>query len=494
LFLFSFYEYFCFLVITNITFFSVFSKIVFEKSKKTIQYRKIYFNDDFMNKFMKWLFWIFVFLLPLHALLITIFQCRLGLNTNVLRFRKEIFVAGFLLISLFMALKQKKWSLGKVFQWNNLIGTTTFFILLSLLYIFFPYLEIKPSSLLGFKYDVFFFFCLIIGFYISSVKKNLDFIYKSIFASIALILVVFLPWYLSWDISSTTKIFWYSDKVSFYESDECLSFSQNVDGHNRFQATFWGPIRFSVYLVIFYLIYLGYILDLKIKDKRKKYIALIIPSIFVIVSIFFSYSKTSFLGLIFGGIIFGYLANKFFYHKSLKKKYIITSGTVFTLLLLVVMYIKRNLFLHLGSMINRLDNLWKSVEMFFYNPIGYGLGIAGPATQIGRSIESAGWWEISTASPSAVSKFLPENWFVQILLEQGIMGLFLFSWLLFLIGYYLFQIIKKEKNFLSIWIFTAFISLAFMWLFTHSFEESATSYTLFLIIWAYISNNLKFKK
>jgi hypothetical protein len=59
--------------------------------------------------------------------------------------------------------------------------------------------------------------------------------------------------------------------------------------------------------------------------------------------------------------------------------------------------------------------------MFFYNPIGYGLGIAGPATQIGRSIESAGGWEISTASPSAVSKFLPENWFVQILLEQGIM-------------------------------------------------------------------------
>jgi hypothetical protein len=70
-----------------------------------------------------------------------------------------------------------------------------------------------------------------------------------------------------------------------------------------------------------YFIYLGYILDLKIKNKKKKYIALIIPSLFIISSIFFSYSKTSFLGLIFGGIIFSYLINKFFYHKKLEKKY-----------------------------------------------------------------------------------------------------------------------------------------------------------------------------
>lgn len=446
------------------------------------------------KKITKWAFWIFVFLLPLHALIVTFFQCKLWVSTSILRFWKEIFVVFFLIITFIKVLKENHGSLGKIYKWNNLIGVTTIFIIFSLIYIFFPYLEIKPSSLLGFKYDTFFFFCLIIGFYLTSIKENLNFIYKSIFISTALILVVFLPWYMSWDIKSTTKIFGYSDKVSFYESNECLSFSQNVDGHNRFQATFWWPIRFSVYLVIVYLIYLGYILDLKIKDKKKKYFALIIPSIFVLISIFFSYSKTSFLGLIFGGIIFWYFINKFFYHKNLEKKYIIGLSSAFAFLLLIVMYIKRDLFLHLGSMINRLDNLWKSIEMFFYNPIGYGLGIAWPATQIGRSIESAWWWEISTASPYNVSKFLPENWFVQILLEQWIMGLIVFSWLLFLIGYYLFQIVKKEKTFLSIGIFTAFACIVFMWLFTHSFEESATSYTLFLIIWAYISNNLKFKK
>ena len=73
-------------------------------------------------------------------------------------------------------------------------------------------------------------------------------------------------------------------------------------------------------------------------------------------------------------------------------------------------------------MVNRLENLSHSVEMFFYNPIGYGLGIAGPATQIGNSLESAGGWEIATANPNNISRFLPENWFVQIFLEQGIIG------------------------------------------------------------------------
>jgi len=54
------------------------------------------------------------------------------------------------------------------------------------------------------------------------------------------------------------------------------------------------------------------------------------------------------------------------------------------------------------------------------------LGIAGPASQIGNSIESAGDWVIATSTIQTVHKFLPENWFVQVLLEQGIIGFVLF--------------------------------------------------------------------
>ena len=120
--------------------------------------------------------------------------------------------------------------------------------------------------------------------------------------------------------------------------------------------------------------------------------------------------------------------------------------------------------------------------MFFYNPFGYGLGIAGPASQIGNSIESAGNWEIAAGNVLVVHKFLPENWYVQILLEQGIVGFALFVSLIILIGYYLIAHIKKHRDFMSVGIATAYFALCFMALFTHAFEEAATSYTLFLII------------
>jgi O-antigen ligase len=136
----------------------------------------------------------------------------------------------------------------------------------------------------------------------------------------------------------------------------------------------------------------------------------------------------------------------------------------------------------MGAMINRLDNLWTSVEMFFYNPIGYGLGIAGPASQIGNSIESAGSWQVATASALTVHKFLPENWYVQIALEQGIIGVSLFIALLIYIGFRLISVLRVKRDFLTVGILTAYFALCFMALFTHAFEEAASSYILFFFI------------
>ena len=161
------------------------------------------------------------------------------------------------------------------------------------------------------------------------------------------------------------------------------------------------------------------------------------------------------------------------------------------ILFLSVAIAKKDLLLHPGAMINRLDNLSKSVEMFFYNPIGYGLWIAGPATQIGNSMESAWGWQIATASPNSVSTFLPENWFVQILLEQWLVGFFIFISLLIVIGIELFETLKNKKDFYSIALFSVFCTLIFMWLFTHVYEEAATSYILFLLVGIHLGNHSK---
>ena len=120
-----------------------------------------------------------------------------------------------------------------------------------------------------------------------------------------------------------------------------------------------------------------------------------------------------------------------------------------------------------------------SVDMFFYNPFWYGLGIAGPASQLATSSDSS--------LSAGVNKFLPENWYVQILLEQSLLGLGIFIWLLSVIWVYLYRIMKLKKDYLSIWIFVSYITILFMANFTHIFEETATSFILFMLIWAYIA-------
>gem|GEM_PF-1881436 len=54
----------------------------------------------------------------------------------------------------------------------------------------------------------------------------------------------------------------------------------------------------------------------------------------------------------------------------------------------------------------------------------------------------------------------------------------------------LWKITKHKRDFLSIGIFVSFITILFMANFTHIFEESATSYTLYLIIGAYITKEV----
>lgn len=444
--------------------------------------------------FSKIVFIIFIFLLPFHAIIINTLKCKFWIDTNILRFWKEIMVILLLLIT-FTELHLKKKKISSLLKWNYLVWTCIAFIICTLIYIWFPYFEFKVSNFLWFKYDVFFLFCFLIWIYLTFVKDNFNLILKTIFISGFLWILIFLPWYIFWDISSTSEMFWYSKQVSTYKANSCLSFAQNVEWwHHRFQWTFWSPINFSIFLVVYFLIYLWFILKKNIKNNLFKLWLIIIPALFIIPSIYFSYSKTSILWLIFWLSIFAYLTNKFIYKKSLNKKQLYFSYWTFLIAFVWLIIAKKDLFLHPEAVFNRLENLSKSLEMFAYNPIWYWLWIAWPASQIWRSLESLWNWQIIAQSTSSTALFLPENWFVQILLEQWIFWFSLFVSLFIIIWLKLFSIVKNNKDYLSIAIFSSFISICIMWFFCHVFEDSAVVYPLFLIFWAYIALNTKIKK
>lgn len=430
----------------------------------------------------------FVFLLPFHAVFVTFLKCRMWIDMDILRFWKEFIIIWLLFWVAFNIFKKYKFNFSKLYKDNYLLWTITAFILSSVIYIFFPYFVVKISSLLWFKYDVFFIFAFLIWMYLTFIKNNFENILKTVFTSIWVILIIFTPWFLSWNIDKKAELLWYSTKVSTYEANSCITFSQNVTWwYHRFQWSFWDPIRFSVFLVVFYFIFLGFSLDKTTnKNNRKKYLLIWVWTILVLIWMFYAYTKTSFLWFIFWSILFIYLVRKIIYKKEISKKFI---ASLWALAIVPISYIaifKRDLFLHPEAILWRVENLIRSIEMFFYNPIWYWLWIAWPASQL---------WTSSDSSLNAwVVKFLPENWYVQIFLEQSILGLSLFIWVLSIIWVYLYRIILRKKDFLSIWIFVSFITIIFMWNFTHVFEEAATSYILFMILWAYIAKEYKWIK
>lgn len=450
-----------------------------KKSEKWLGF-KLLINNTYMKYFIQ----LFVFLLPFHAIFVTYMKCKVGLNTNMLRFWKEIVIIFLLLIVIMKLLLMNKFNIQKIYKNNYLLGLTTAFTICSFVYIYFPYFNPKINAYLGFKYDVIFLFSLIIWLYLSTIKKYFDSILKAVFLSIWVILIVFMPWYIFWDISSTSNIIGYNNVPSSYQANSCISFSQNVTGwYNRFQWSFWDPIRMSVFLVIFYFIFIGFISHKAWKNTIFRNMVLIIPSIFVCIAIFYSYTKTSMLGLLFWSVLFIYLVRKIKYWKKMNKKFILYVSIIIWVVLWFVLYIKRALFLHPEALLGRVENLIESYHMFLFNPFWYGLWIAGPATQLATSSD------MSLAA--GIHKFLPENWYIQILLEQSVIWLGLFIALLSMIWVYLYRIMKWKKDYLSIGIFVSYITILFMANFTHIFEESATSFILFLLIWGYIARESK---
>jgi len=415
-------------------------------------------------------FWV----LPWHGILVTTLQCKFGVDLSVFRFWKEGMILLFLLIGILSGLKDKILLKRGMTKINLLIWFIFLYVFICLLYIYIPHFHPEASSFLGFRYDIFFLLAFLAGYMLDIKLHNVKTLLKWVFWTTSVIVAVFLLWYVFFDIWTTVTIFWFSSQLSVFDPYGCLSFSQNIAGNHRLQATFWWPIRYSIYLVITYFILLGAFIDAKI-STRKKYIVSIIWTFLVLLSIFFSYSKTSYIGFLLGVIVFLIMGWKVFMQDAFSKKYLKYAIIVTLCLGMLWMYMYRDLFLHIWSMLKRFENLIFSFELLRNNIFWYGLGVAGPASMI-------------ATHSHYFEPFLPENWYIQVWLETGVFGSFVFVSILWLIGERLLKTIWKEKRYYSIGLFCAFICLCGMALFTHSFEEAATSYLLFFLIGVQFKN------
>lgn len=399
-----------------------------------------------------------IFLLPWHALFMTFLQCKVHINTLGIRFWKEIGVCILFCTTLFHIKKR-----GFLYR-SQLVFVTLFVILFTILCAFIPDTIFSVQDILALRYDSVFLLMLLVGLSFPYFVQYRNTFLKTLFVSTGLMLGVFVIWYTVFDIATMTNFFWYSSHVSTYDPRGCLAFSQNITGgYHRLQASFGWPIRLGVFLAWVYILSLWSIS--RIRGRYTRGGIFISFSLLLFVAVFYTYSKTAYVGIFSGLIIYmifflTYTEKKLWTWSTIVGIGIICGGLAF---------LERDFLLHPWALLVRQGNLFQTWQMFLSHPFGYGLGSAGPASYFDNNglVRSA---------------FLPESWYLQILIEQGIIGLLLFLFLMYVIVRELWRRMHLTRDTYSIALFSAFCSLLIMGCFTHVFEEAATSYIIFFLI------------
>jgi hypothetical protein len=122
------------------------------------------------------------------------------------------------------------------------------------------------------------------------------------------------------------------------------------------------------------------------------------------------------------------------------------------------------------------DRAMTGIERFREYPMGQWLGTAGPAYRY--VVKLADDPIYGGAIQHTEDYYIPESWYIQQLVEWGVIGFILFCAIMGMIAWRIFP--------LSPTFFASFIAVLTMNLFLHSFESVYISLILFLILWLFI--------
>lgn len=245
---------------------------------------------------------------------------------------------------------------------------------------------------------------------------------------------------------------------------------QIVDGsipfHRAF-ATLGGPNQLGTYLILPMVFSLVYGL------KQKKFWLLII-SFATAVGIGLSFSRSAWIAAAFALIVsIAFIVNR--------KGKIILAGSIVVIMALTVLLLPsaiqnnprlENVLLHgrvfedrlEGSDQLRLDAIEITTKEVLNRPFGHGLGSAGPAS-------------FQTSSP-----VIPENWYLQIAYEIGIVGAVLY---ILAFAALLGDFIRNRKQLLAVSLFAVTSGVLVANLFLHSWADSTLVLIMFVLYGLY---------
>lgn len=385
---------------------------------------------------------LFIFLLaliPFHAVIVTVFYFDNPIIDLAIRSWKEIFIVCLFVFSIPLMYKQKIWQ-------DSLTVVIGMFALLHLVYglIFWD----GVSTLFGIRNNLAFLLIYIIGItYSQEYSKNESLIIKTILAlgfvvATSALLQLFLPQS------------WFEFNLLGVGGDVSAIQDSNII---RFHGIMSGPLQLGSYLI------LPTVLSLKYYKTHR--FSVIFYALFLLTAIFLTYSRAAMLAGV-GSIILVWLITQ----KRLSNLNVLRLGLatlailigVFLLALqwrplsLLVFHAEPDKALTESSTADHIEYSYEAAQDLVQDPLGDGPGAAGPASAYADQV------------------VLTENFFLQIGLEVGVLGALAFLYISFYVGLRLWE--KRQIEF-----FVGFLALSGMNLLLHTWTDTATAWTFWLV-------------
>jgi len=294
----------------------------------------------------------------------------------------------------------------------------------------------------------------------------------------------------------------YAPAHSLYFSDGSLAAFQKIgeSGMNRIQSTMSGPNQLAMWLLIPLSVLLTALFSsrgdyrLQTTDNRRwMWLWLCV----VLGALFLSYSRAAWIGAaVMGGVV----AWTSLQGNPLRNRYAMMAAGVLSIGIALAVMLFPTVLLRLGSTRAHFDRPIEAVHRMIAHPFGMGLGMAGPASSkvsdacvflrpqddpawartLPRLCVYLGEKQVQPTDRTCECPFYPENWYLQMGVELGWLGLALFVGLIGMILVRLRRLQSTDGR-LQMASFLCFLGIAVGALFLHAWEDAAVAYTAWIL-------------
>ncbi|MDD5026684.1 MAG: O-antigen ligase family protein [Candidatus Peribacteraceae bacterium] len=434
---------------------------------------------------------ILIALLPLHALLVTVGTKLIAGPGHAPLTALALWKEGVLVFILALAMVEVALSLRRAssFRLDVMDLLILALIILGIVVTAFTHQDWK-LAVLGFKYD----FLPLVAFFVlrraTWSEGFLDTACKVLLAAGA----VTAAYGLTTLLLPREFFLWlgYGDAHSLYFPDQPLASFQLIaeTGIRRIQSTFSGPNQFGLWLLIPLAIILTQLKNLK--GRHTSSLRLFGLFVFLGGALFFSFSRSAWIGAAVMTLVA--------LHGALPRRIFWRSFAALMLVGVVVaaagIALSPKALGRLSSSRGHLTRPLEAVHVIIAHPFGLGLGTAGPASNrvsetcvMLRPQDDPAWaksqptlcvflgtTQVQPADHICRCPFHPENWYLQIGVEFGVLGFILFIALVIVI----LRRLGKEHTDIS-FIFLAFLAISIAAFFLHAWEDAAIASTLWIL-------------